>query len=123
MDSLTGVSSMRASKLRVAAALAVGVGVPVLVGLVVPHDVTPVGIARTPMLFAVVAATLLGGLAVGAIAASAAALASAYWFVRPYETFHGKTSEDLVGLLLFVTVSFAAIALVRVLVARARREA
>src|SRR3954453_7024495 len=114
---------MRASNLRVGVALGIGLGVPLLVSAVVPHDVSPVGVARTPMLFAVVIATLLGGLAVGAIAAVASVLAAAYWFVPPYDTFATKSSDDLVSLLLFMAVSFSAIALVRVLVARTRREA
>src|SRR3954452_19073883 len=109
MESLTRVSSMRASKLRLGVGLAVGLGVPLLVGAVVPHDVSPVGLARTPMLFGIVIATLVGGLVVGAIAAAAAALASAYWFLPPHDTLSVKSSDDLMSLLLFVAVSFAAI--------------
>src|SRR4051812_10610143 len=106
MDSLTKLSPTR-PQLRVGVALAIGLGVPLLVAVTVPHNVSPVGVARTPMLFAIVIATLVGGLAVGAIAAAAAVLVSAYWFLPPHDSFSVKSSDDLISLLLFVAVSFA----------------
>jgi serine phosphatase RsbU (regulator of sigma subunit) len=101
----------------------VGVGLPFLVALVVPHDIERINIAMVPMLFGVVFAALVGGVLVGVLASVASAAVLLYWYFPPRGEFTMKSGLDLLSFGLFLLIAIAFVVVLDRLVVRATREA
>ncbi len=103
--------------------LVVGVAVPFVVALVVPHDIPRVNVAMIPMLCGIVFAVLVGGLVAGAISALIAGGVLAYWFLAPRNDFAISDGRDVVSLGMFFLIAVVFIVLLDRLVTRATHEA
>jgi len=101
----------------------VGVGLPFVVAVLVPHDVNRMNVAMVPMLFGVLFAALVGGLVVGVVAALVSAAVLMYWYFPPRGDFAVDRGLDLVSLSLFLLIALAFVVVLDLLVIRATREA
>jgi serine phosphatase RsbU (regulator of sigma subunit) len=102
--------------------LVVGVAVPFLVALVVPHDIPRVNVAMIPMLCGIVFAVLVGGIVAGVVSALVAGGVLTYWFFPPRNDFAVSDARDVVSLAMFFLVAVVFIVLLDRLVARATSE-
>jgi serine phosphatase RsbU (regulator of sigma subunit) len=103
-------------------AAVVGVGVPFVVALVVPHDVHRINIAMAPMLFGVVFAALVSGLIVGVVASLSSAVVLSYWFFPPRGELAIGRGIDVVSLGLFLLIALGIVTVLDQLMMRAARE-
>ena len=115
---------------RVAGALLVVIGLPIITGLLVPRrSTTPLATPVLLVLLIVVAGALIGGLWVALPAAFAGAGVLNWFFTPPYGTFAVDSSESLVVLVVYLAVAVAVSAVVdraarrTVQATRARAEA
>ena len=96
---------------------------PLVVAVLVPHDVARINIPMAAMYAGVVAATLVGGALTGVLAGLVSVGTLAYWYIPPCDSVEMGSDTDMVSLLVFAVVSVAMIALVTVLVERASMQA
>jgi serine phosphatase RsbU (regulator of sigma subunit) len=100
----------------------VGMALPFLVALVVPHDTGRINIAMVPMLFGVVFGALVGGVLVGVLATLVSAAVLLYWYFPPRGDFTANSGIDLLSLGLFLLIAFAFVVVLELLLIRATEE-
>lgn len=114
---------MQRSRRAVGLGLAVAILVPVLVTVLVPHDVDRVLLPAGLMLIAVAAGTLLGGWVAGVAGAVASIVLVDYYFLRPRHHLLAQRGEEFGALVMFAVVVIGFSVTLELLDRRSRRAA
>lgn len=102
---------------------AVAVLIPILVAILVPHDVDRVLLPAGLMLIAVAVGTLLAGWTAGLTGAVLAIALVDFYFLKPQHSFLTREGGELAALIVFAVIVIGFAVTLELLVSRARRAA